>query len=293
VPLTLLQAVILGIVQGATEFIPVSSSAHLIVIPWLFGWNDPALTSLPFDVALHLGTLVAVLAFFASDWVKLARAWAGSIKERKIGGDPDRLLAWLVLIGTLPGAAAGVLAESKVEQLFHQPGTPIQPAAMLVVAAVIAGLGGVLLLSDRLARHVQNLGQLRLKEACIIGLAQALAVFPGVSRSGSTITAGLALGLKRDAAAKFSFLLSAPIIAGASLKSLSEVAAGLPGGSVARGDLILFAAGVVAAAASGYACIRFMMTYLRQHRVDVFVYYRWGLALLIASLALVAITSQR
>jgi len=139
--ITILQAIILGLVQGATEFIPVSSSAHLIIVPWLFGWSDPALTSLTFDVALHIGTLIAVLAFFASDWVRLIKAWFASVKERKIGADPDRRLAWFVVIGTIPGAIAGVFFESKIEGLFHQPGVPIQSSAMLVMAVIIALLG--------------------------------------------------------------------------------------------------------------------------------------------------------
>jgi undecaprenyl-diphosphatase len=285
--LIILEAIILGLIQGATEFIPVSSSAHLIIVPWLFGWNDPALTSLSFDVALHLGTLLAVLVFFAADWVKLIKAWFASIKERKIGADPDRRLAWFVVVGTIPGAVVGVLAESKIEALFHQAGVPIQPLAMIVMAVIIAGMGALLLLADRLARHLTDLKGMGWKQVLTIGVAQALAIFPGVSRSGSTITAGLALGLKRDAAAKFSFLLSAPIIAGAGLKSLWEVYKGLQAGTVARGELLLFPIGFIAAAISGYFCIRFLLNYLQKHNVNIFVYYRWTLAVLIVVVALV------
>ena len=284
--MTIIQAIILGIVQGATEFIPVSSSAHLIILPWLFGWNDPALTSLSFDVALHLGTLLAVLIFFARDWIRLIGAWFMSIRERKIGSDPDRRMAWFVIIGTIPGGIVGVLAESKIDALFHQPGVPIGRIAIIVMAIIIALLGSALFIADRVASHYKEGQKLTLKEVLIIGFAQALAVFPGVSRSGSTITAGLAIGLKRDAAAKFSFLLSAPIIAGAGLKSLFDVYHSLKVGSIASGELILFPIGMIAAAISGYLCIGFLMKYLQNHRIDIFVYYRWALAVFIAAVAL-------
>jgi undecaprenyl-diphosphatase len=283
---TILQAIILGIIQGVTEFIPISSSAHLIIVPWLFGWTDPALTSLTFDVSLHIGTLLAVLAFFAKDWIRLIKACFASVKERKVGNDPDRRLAWFVVIGTIPGAIAGVFFESKIEGLFHQPGVPIRPYSMLAMAVIIALLGLILLLADRLAQHKIDLNGLTLKKVLIIGFAQALAIFPGVSRSGSTITAGLGLGLKREDAARFSFLLSAPIIAGAGLKSLFEIYSGLKSGAIGQNELILFPIGLVVAAISGFIVIRFLMNYLRSHTVDIFVYYRWGLALLVAVVAL-------
>jgi len=284
---TILQAVVLGIIQGLTEFMPISSSAHLIIVPWLFHWNDPALTSLTFDVALHLGTLLAVLVFFARDWISLIRAWFLSIREWKIGDDPQRRLAWFIVIGTIPGGIAGILGENAIEALFHQPGVPIKPAAMLVMAGIIALLGALLFLADRLARHLQAIDAINLKETLLIGLAQALAIFPGVSRSGSTISAGLALGLKRDSAAKFSFLLSAPIIAGAGLKSLWDIYKGMKAGAIPHSDLLLFPIGFVMAAIVGYLCIRFLMNYLQKHSTDVFVYYRWALAVLVAIVALI------
>jgi len=285
--LRILQALILGIVQGATEFIPVSSSAHLIIVPWLFGWTDAALTSLPFDVALHIGTLLAVLTFFAADWVRLIRAGVASLVERKIGGDPNRKLAWFVLLGTLPGGLVGMLAESKIDKLFHTPGTPIRLPAIILMAAIIAVLGLALFLAERLARHTRQMNDLSLKDTAIIGLAQALAVFPGVSRSGSTITAGLALGLERDVAARFSFLLSAPIIAGAGIKSFLEVLGSLHSGAITQGDLILFPVGVIAAAVSGYLCIGFLLRYLQRKSINIFVYYRWALATLLIVVALI------
>ncbi len=282
----IIQAIILGIVQGLTEFIPVSSSAHLIIVPWLFNWDDQVLNGLSFDLALHLGTLVALLIFFASDWARLIRAGIASIVERKIGGDPDRRLAWFVVIGTIPGGVAGYLAESKVEELFHQPGAPHQTSAMVAMAIIIALLGALLLAAERIAKHLRSMNQLALSDAIWIGLAQALAIFPGVSRSGSTITAGLALGLQREAAARFSFLLSAPIIAGAGAKSLFDLYKQIRIGAIPQDDLILFPIGFVAAAISGYLCIRFLLRFLQHNSTDIFVYYRWALALLIVAVSL-------
>jgi len=284
---TLLRAIILGILQGVTEFVPISSSGHLIIVPWLFQWNEPALISLSFDVALHLGTLTAVLWFFASDWVRLLRAGIRSIAERKVGADPDRRLAWFLVLGTIPGAIVGALAESRVEQLFHRPNQPIEPAAMIVMAGLIALMGALLFLADHLARHLRGMSDLTLKDSLLIGLAQALAIFPGVSRSGATITAGLALGLKREDAAKFSFLLSAPIIAAAGLKSMVDAVQEWQAGAMTGFDLVLFAAGLASAAVSGYLCIKYLLRFLQRHSTNVFVFYRWGLALLIAVVALV------
>ena len=280
------QAIILGIVQGLSEFIPISSSAHLIIVPWLFGWNDPVLDSLTFDVALHLGTLLALIVFFAEDWVRLIRAGIASIVERKIGDDVDRRLAWLIVIGTIPGGIAGVLGEKAITDLFHQPNVPIAPMAMVVMAVIVALLGAALYIAERIAAHRRGMDKITLRDTILIGLAQALAIFPGVSRSGSTITAGLAVGLEREAAARFSFLLSAPIIAGAGAKSLLEIYSGIKTGAIAQGDLILFPIGFIAAAISGYFAIRFLLRYLQKNSTDIFVYYRWALAFLIVAVAL-------
>ncbi len=285
--MNILQAIILGLVQGLTEFIPISSSAHLIIVPWLFGWEDKALTSLTFDVALHLGTLLALLVFFAGDWVRLIRAGVASLVERRLGDDHDRRLAWFLVVGCIPGAIVGALAESKIEKLFHEPNAPHQASAMIAMAVIIAALGGALFLAERLARHLRRLSQITFKDSLLIGLAQALAIFPGVSRSGSTITAGLALGLERQAAARFSFLLSAPIIAGVGLKSLWEIAKDVKTGALAQSDLILFPIGFVAAAVSGYLCIKYLLRFLQKNSTDLFVYYRWALAVLIVAVALI------
>ncbi len=276
--MNILQAILLGVVQGATEFIPISSSAHLIIIPWLFNWDDPGLA---FDVALHLGTLVALLVFFAADWVRLIRAGIMSIVERKIGDDIDRRLAWWLVIGSIPGAMAGVLFESKIEELFHAPNAQHNASAMIAMGIIIALLGAALFIAERIARHTRALKHVSLRDAILIGCAQALAIFPGVSRSGATITAGLALGLEREAAARFSFLLSAPIIAGAGAKSVFN----LVRDGIASSELTIFAVGFLAAMISGYLCIKFLLRFLQRNSTDIFVYYRWLLAALVIVVA--------
>ena len=284
-----IQAIVLGLVQGLTEFIPVSSSAHLVIVPWLFGWDDPVFRSLGFDVALHMGTLLAVLAFFWKDWVRLIVAWFKSIGQMKVGNDPDRKMAWFVLLACIPGGIVGVLFESKIEDLFHPEGSPIRATAMIAMAAIIAALGALLYLADRLAKHERAEGEIGWKDALLIGLAQALAIFPGVSRSGSTITAGLALGLDRKAAARFSFFLSAPIIAGAGLKSLYDLLRGHASavGSTAGTSLVLM--GFAVAAVSGFLCIRFLMNFLQKHSTRGFAIYRWALAALVLVVAVVRV----
>lgn len=282
--MTLIQAIVLGIVQGLTEFIPISSSAHLIIVPWLFRWSDPGLA---FDIALHLGTLVALLWFFWADWVRLIRAGVASIIERKIGNNSDRRLAWFIVIGTIPGGIAGFLGESKIEELFHQPNAPHTLEAMIAMAIIIVLLGAALFIAERIAQHLRGLNQITLNDAIVIGLSQALAIFPGVSRSGSTITAGLALGLQRETAARFSFLLSAPIMLGAGLKSLLDIHRELATGAMVQSDLLIFAIGFVVAAATGYLCVKFLLKFLQKNSTDIFVYYRWLLAILIIIIAFV------
>ncbi len=278
----ILQALILGIVQGLTEFIPISSSAHLIIIPWLFKWNDEVVTSLSFDVALHLGTLLALLSYFAADWVRLIKAWWASVIERRIGDDLDRRMAWFVIIGSIPGGIVGVLAESKVEKVFHTPYVPLEFSVLVAMAVIIAIVALAMYLVERWVRHTRPLHTISLKDTLIIGLAQALAIFPGVSRSGSTITAGLALGLERAAAARFSFLLSAPIIAGVALKTfwdfLQDISvSGAPGTL----ELSMFLVGILSASISGFLCIKYLLRYLQKNSMDIFAYYRWGLAVVI------------
>ena len=291
----IIQTIILGLVQGLTEFIPISSSAHLVIVPWLFGWDDPLFRSLGFDVALHLGTLTAVVAFFWKDWVRLVGAWFKSVGRLRIGThlevgkDPDRRMAWYILAACVPGGVAGVLFEGRIEELFHPKGSPILGPSMIAMAVIIAILGGLLLLADSLAKHERELGSMRWRDALVIGLSQALAIFPGVSRSGATITAGLALGFERESAARFSFLLSAPIIAGAGAKSLYEFARGLGQAGTESAGLSLIALGFAVAAASGFFCIKLLLGFLQKHTAKAFVFYRWALAVLIAIVALVRV----
>lgn len=281
----IIQAIALGILQGLTEFIPISSSAHLVIAPWLFGWHDPALASLSFDVALHMGTLLSLIVFFAAQWVDLIEAGVLSIVQRRIGSDVNRRMAWFLLIGCIPGAIAGVLFESNIEGTFHV--NPIPLNAMVLMGITIAGMGGLLLLAEKLARHTRTLEKITLRDSILIGLAQALAVFPGVSRSGSTITAGLAVGLSRESAARFSFLLATPIIAGAGLKSLFEMLTGVKAGAFTRAEFMLFPVGFAAAAVSSFFCIRYLLKFLQKHTTDRFVYYRWALAALVIIVALI------
>ena len=282
--MSFIQAIILGIVQGLTEFIPVSSSAHLIVIPWLFRWRDPGLA---FDIALHIGTLIGLLWFFRADWIRLIRAGVKSITQRKIGDDLDRRLFWFLVIGTIPGAIAGYFGESIIEELFHKSNTPNTTGAMVAMAVIIALLGIMLFVAERIVKHLRGLNEVSLKDAIMIGLSQALAIFPGVSRSGSTMTAGLALGLQRETSARFSFLLSTPIIFGAGLNSLFDVHSELATGAMVRSDLFAYIIGFIAAAVSGYLCIKFLLRFLQKHSTDIFVYYRWLLAALIIIIAFV------
>jgi undecaprenyl-diphosphatase len=277
------QAIILGIVQGVAEFAPISSSAHLIIVPWLFGWTNPVLSGLAFDVALHLGTLSAVVIYFWSDLWRLLGAAIASITQFKIGSDPDRKLAWLIVLATIPAVFAGFFLEDTINAVFHPAGVDVSGGTMLAIAGMLAGFGIIMYLADRLARHERPLTGIRLVDALIVGLAQTLALFPGVSRSGATITAGLALGFKRDVAARFSFLLSVPVTLGAGLKGLLELVGSWQDGALGSSDLLVVAAGILAAAISGYLCIHFLLRYLRTRSISIFVLYRFAVAVLIVA----------
>ena len=250
------QALILGLCQGLTEFIPVSSSAHLVLVPWLLGWGNPGLA---FDTVLHLGTLVAILAVFWRDFISLAVAWARSIRQRSLAA-PSSRTAWALVIGTVPAAVLGVAAADFFESLFNTPGW---------VAALLLVTGFLLLASERWASRSRALEEIGVHHALLIGLAQAFAIAPGLSRSGATISAGRFAGLSRTDAARFSFLLATPTIAGAGalqVYKLSKV--GLSGQSVA-----LLLAGFLAALISSYLIIRFLLSYLQRHSLLPFAVY--------------------
>lgn len=260
-----LPALVLGLVQGLAEFLPISSSAHLILVRWWAGWTDPVLNRLSFDVALHLGTLAALLVVFAADFWRLA---FGSKDQRKLG--------WWLLAATVPGALAGVFWEGWVQQAYHD--LPLALPALYGLAAALA-LGGVLLwAADRWAPSIRPLDQVGPGRALLIGVAQALAIVPGVSRSGITLTVGRALGLDRTSAARFSFLLSAPIIAGGGAKGLVDLVKESAAGAVTSAELWILPVGFIAAAVSGFVCIRFLLKYLTTHSVAVFAWYRLAVA---------------
>ncbi len=258
----ILQALVTGIVQGLTEFLPISSSGHLIVVPYLFGWNDPFLTSLAFSVVLHVGTLVALLVYFWRDWARLVPAGLATIRDRSFAGDPDRKLAWMIAATMPPAIAAGLLLNDFFEKEVRQP---VLVAVMLVVGAAI------LWTADRLGRRTAGMESLGFGGALVIGCAQALALVPGISRSGISISAALALGLTRAAAARFSFLMATPIIAGAGAYEIRKLLTGEAGVAVEPGPLVV---GFIAAALAGLVAIAGLLRYLRGHPMTLFVGYR-------------------
>lgn len=264
----IVQALILGLVQGLTEFLPVSSSAHLIGIRWLMGWEDPGLS---FDVALHLGSLVAVLLYFARDWLRLIRSTVAQVLSRGRDTNGEGRLAPYILVATIPAAVAGALGESRLEELFHGDSPAAQATGIFIIGILMIVMAGLLGLAERLASHTRDMNQLSLGQALVIGAAQALAIVPGVSRSGSTITAGLFMNLKREAAARFSFLLGTPIILGAGLKQVYDI---LESGGLQSADAAAFVAGFVAAAVSGFAAIFWLLKFLQKHNTVPFIAYR-------------------
>jgi undecaprenyl-diphosphatase len=261
------QALILGVTQGATELLPVSSSGHLILVPWAAGWTylaDHPDFNKTFDVALHLGTLVAVVIYFWSDVVRLIRAWLGSVRRRSIRTDDERV-AWFVAVATVPAAIAGAAGENFVEDKLGQPW---QIAILLAVFAIL------LWIADHVPQR-KDISEIGWKGAVVLGLAQCLALMPGVSRSGVTITAGRFMQLDRDGAARLSFLLLIPIVFGASLlKGVKDVAfGGLPPGSAGP-----FVVGMITAAVVGLVAIWGLLAYVRRHTYGLFVVYRLALA---------------
>ena len=255
----LYQAFILGIVQGLTEFLPVSSSAHLALTPLLFGWRDPGLA---FDVALHIGTLIALLWYFRQDWAALVRSAINIVRTRTIATDDERRVVLLV-VATILAALGGRLLEDLAETTFRAPWLT---AAMLIV------MGTLLWAADRYASSDRPIGALRPRDALIIGLAQVLALVPGVSRSGSTMTAGRALGFDRPSVARFSFLMSMPITAAAVILKTPDVIRD-------QGVSTALVVGILAAAFSSWLAIAVLLRYLARHSFGVFAVYRIALGL--------------
>lgn len=257
----ILQAAILGLVQGLGEFLPISSSAHLVIVPWLFNWEDPGLT---FDIALHIGTLIAVVIYFWKDWLQLSTKGVTDARSR------EGRLFWYLVLATIPGAAIGLLLEKKAETIFRNP---------VLIAIMLIALGIVLYWVDRRSSKKIEAENISLKTSFLIGLSQALAIIPGVSRSGITMTTGLFLGLTREGAARFSFLLSAPIIFGAAIVKLPHI--------IANPAVITtnFIVGMVVSCVTGIASIGFLLRYVQKKTFLPFVWYRFilGAVVLIIS----------
>jgi undecaprenyl-diphosphatase len=269
--MSLLQAVVLAVVQGLTEFLPVSSSAHLVLVPWFAGWKEPGLA---FEVALHAGTLVAVLVYFLRDWIELALAGFGIRSSAAMTSEDlasKKRLFWFLVAGTIPGAVAGLLFEKIIEDKLSQP-VPIASAMILV--------GLVMWWVDRTASVQRKMKDVTLGDSMVVGTAQALALFPGVSRSGATIVAGLFRGMTRETAARFSFLLSTPIIAGAALKELPKLLRMHHAGTLDMPLSTLLIA-IAVSGLVGYAVIAFFLRYLQTRTLKVFVVYRVALGILI------------
>ena len=267
---TIIQAIVIGVVQGLTEFLPISSSAHLILLPQLLGWDDALIVSPAFTVILHLGSVAALVAYFRSDLWRYAFAGLALLRERRMGSDPDRRMAVLLATSVVPAALIGVLLEGFIDTFFREQ--------LLVICGLLVVGGIILFVAERLGRRTRQMHELRLADALAIGLAQALALFPGISRSGITISAGLLLGLERAAAARFAFLMGTPIIAGAGIWKLRELA----DGTVVGFDPAVLLAGLAASALASFAAIALLIAFLRRFSTDVFVIYRIGFAAVVA-----------
>ncbi|HET7317543.1 MAG TPA: undecaprenyl-diphosphatase UppP [Nitrospirota bacterium] len=257
----LFEAIILGIIQGFTEFLPISSSAHLILLPWMFGWQGTLVDSLNFDVALHAGTLVAILAFFWRDWLDLLKKFFSGLGDGTWKTGEGRLV-WFIVLATVPAGVLGVKYEHVVEESFRNP---------LLIASSLILISIVMWVADRFSAKAASLERMTFGHALFIGCAQAVALVPGVSRSGSTIIAGLLAGYTRESAARFSFLLSTPVIAGAAVLKLHKL-------RLAPGEALPFALGTAFSAIVGYLSIKFLLRYLTRHSLNLFVWYRLALA---------------
>jgi undecaprenyl-diphosphatase len=267
----LIQVIVLAVIQGITEFLPVSSTAHLIVAPWLLGWQDPGLT---FDVALHVGTLVAVAAYFFRTWLQIILHGFGI----RYGADEmlrqNPRLLWLLVAGTIPAGVIGFLFEKQAESTLRSP---------FLIGAMMILIGVVMWIGERAGSRQRDLGAISVGDSLVIGAAQALAIVPGVSRSGITITAGLFRNLDRVASARFSFLLATPIIAGAAVKKLYDVLK--HGGGIPVEMHTPFALGIVVSGLTGLAVIAFFLRFLQHRSLNFFIYYRIVFGIIVIALA--------
>ena len=255
--MSIIEAILLGILQGATEFLPVSSSGHLVLIPAIFGMTQPNLSLI---AIAHEGTLLAVLIYFRHDLWEIVKGVLNGLRERAPMGSTNARLGWYIAVGSIPAAAAGLLLEETFENVF---GNPTAAAFFLLVTA------GLLLLAERLLSGKKMLAEMSWVDAIVIGLMQMMALLPGISRSGSTIAAGIWRGLNRETAARYSFLLGVPAILGAGVLALVDI---LGSGDIAS-QWPIYAATFVAAAVTGYACIYFLLAWLRSHSLAIFAVY--------------------
>jgi undecaprenyl-diphosphatase len=258
--MTILQAIILGIVQGLTEFLPISSSAHLVIVPALLGWDIPANFNFIFDVLVQMGTLLAVIIYFWNDLVEILKAMIAGIRSKSPFKESKARLGWLVILATIPAGLSGLLIKPLVESAFSSPSAT---ALMLVVTALI------LFLAERIGKPKRDLDNLTWVDALWIGLAQTLSIFPGISRSGATISAGLVRNIKRNEAARLSFLMSIPIMLASGFLEVKDL--------ISMTDLSTYLlpviAGVVAAGIIGFLAIRWLLGYLNKHPLYVFSIY--------------------
>ena len=258
--MTLLQAFLLGLVQGATEFLPVSSSGHLVLVPWVLGWRLEPQAAFVFDILVQWGTLVALVAFYWRDLVGMVRAVILGLARRRPLEDPLARLGWLIAAASLPAAIAGLLLKDAVESAFNSP---------TAVSAFLLGTAVLLFLSERLSRQTRQLSELTLIDALWVGLAQALALLPGISRSGSTIAGGLTRGLRRPEAARLSFLMFVPVMLGAGVITLKDLA----GAPAPAAQLPALAVGFLTSAVVGYLAIRWLLGYLSRRSLTPFALY--------------------
>jgi undecaprenyl-diphosphatase len=265
--LDLLQSIILGAIQGITEFFPVSSTAHLVLLPWFFSWTDQGL---PFNVALHMGSLIAIIYYFWRDWILIIKEFLQSVLKGSFEGRPNGKTGLYLVIATVPGALAGLLFEEYAAGLLRYP---------LSIAFSLSFFGVILYFSDRVSKKNKTVGEMNIVDCIIIGLSQVLAIIPGVSRAGITITGAMFRNLNREEAAKFSFLLGAPLIAGAGVFEARHL-------EYSAVMSVPFIAGVLASAVFAFLAIKYLLRFVRKSSYTVFVIYRLGLAVLIAFLYL-------
>lgn len=264
----ILAAAILGIIQGITEFLPISSSAHLILVPWFLGWKPEGIA---FDVSLHVGTAIAVIAFFWRDWIRLARELILGLKEGKLLGNPDRRLAWFLVVGTLPALVAGLAFEAMVEDHLRSP---------LIIVFTLPIFAVFLFAAERKSRQDRAIENFTWADSLSIGFSQALALIPGVSRSGITMTMAMLRNSTRISAARFSFMLSTPVIAGAGILEILRLAKAMlhPAESMPAVSWSAMGVGFLCAAISGFLCIRYFLRYIQTKSFAPFVVYRFLLA---------------